>query len=293
MNDAATSPRVRDFQSLSAHGFHRVAYRELGDTANRDVVVCVHGLARNARDFDALAARLAARFRVIAVDMPGRGDSEWLADPLDYAFPTYLATLAALFARADAARLAMVGTSMGGLLGMVLAAQRRTPVAALVVNDVGPVLEPAALARIASYVGRDPVYDTYGEIAAYIRTISAPFGDLGEAGWDHVVRSNVRQRPDGRWRLAYDPGIARAFEGAAAPPDLWGYWDAIRCPTLVLRGVESDLLSAATAQEMTQRGPRAALREFAGVGHAPMLMDDAQIAAVADFLEATGGAPPP
>jgi pimeloyl-ACP methyl ester carboxylesterase len=296
MTDAARmadAPRVRDFRSLSAHGFHRVVYYEWGDAANRDVVVCVHGLARNGRDFDALAARLAARFRVIAVDMPGRGESEWLAEPLDYAFPTYLTTLTALFARADARDLALVGTSMGGLLGMVLAAERGTPIGRLVVNDVGPALEPAALARIAGYVGRDPVFDTYAEIAAYIRTISAPFGDLGEAGWDHVVRSNVRQRPDGRWRLAYDPGIARAFDAAAAPPDLWRYWDAIRCPTLVLRGMESDLLSAATARAMTERGPRAALREFAGVGHAPMLMDAAQIAAVAGFLEATGGATTP
>ncbi|HXU50559.1 MAG TPA: alpha/beta hydrolase [Casimicrobiaceae bacterium] len=287
MTIAVAAPRVRELQSLSAHGFHRVVYYEWGDAANRDVVVCVHGLARNGRDFDALAARLAARFRVIAVDMPGRGESEWLVDPLDYAFPTYLTTLTALFARADAARLALVGTSMGGLLGMLLAAERGTPLTRLVVNDVGPVLEPAALARIADYVGRDPVYDSYDEIAAYIRRISAPFGDLGDAGWDHIVRSNVRQRPDGRWRLAYDPGIARAFAGAPVPPDLWGYWDAIRCPTLVLRGLESDLLSAATARAMAARGPRAALREFAGVGHAPMLMDAGQIAAVADFLEAT------
>ncbi|MEO6749643.1 MAG: alpha/beta fold hydrolase, partial [Casimicrobiaceae bacterium] len=143
----ATLHRQRAFMSLAAHGFHRVVYHEWGDAANRDVVVCVHGLARNGRDFDRLGERLAKRFRVLAVDMPGRGDSEWLADPADYVSATYLTTLTALFARADCSRLAFVGTSMGGLLGIALAAQRETPVTQLVVNDVGPVLEPAALAR--------------------------------------------------------------------------------------------------------------------------------------------------
>jgi pimeloyl-ACP methyl ester carboxylesterase len=280
----ATEPRTCTLQSLSAHGFHRVVYYEWGDAANRDVVVCVHGLARNGRDFDRLGERLAPRFRVIAVDMPGRGESEWLADPADYVLATYLTTLTALFARADAARLAFVGTSMGGLHGMVLAAQRQTPVACLVVNDVGPVLEAAALARIAGYVGQSPVFDSYGEIEHYIRTVSAPFGDLGDAGWAHVTHTNVRQRPDGRWRLAYDPGIAVPFAASVAIPDIWPTWDAIRCPTLVLRGAQSDLLSRATADAMTVRGPRARLHEFDGVGHAPMLIDDAQIDVVAAFL---------
>jgi pimeloyl-ACP methyl ester carboxylesterase len=279
-----TEPRTCALQSLSAHGFHRVVYYEWGDADNRDVVVCVHGLARNGRDFDRLGERLAPRFRVIAVDMPGRGESEWLANPADYVLATYLTTLTALFARADAARLAFVGTSMGGLHGMVLAAQRHSPVIRLVVNDVGPVLEPAALARIASYVGQSPVFDSYADIEHYIRTVSAPFGDLGDAGWAHVARTNVRQRADGRWRLAYDPGIAVPFAASAAIPDIWPTWDAIRCPTLVLRGAESDLLSRATAEAMTARGPLARLHEFAGVGHAPMLIDDAQIDVVAAFL---------
>ncbi|MEO6929418.1 MAG: alpha/beta hydrolase [Casimicrobiaceae bacterium] len=281
----ADPPRQRELLALSAHGFHRVAYREWGDAANRDVVVCVHGLARNARDFDFLALRLAPRFRVLAVDMPGRGDSEWLVDPADYTFPTYLATLSALIARADAQRVAFVGTSMGGLLGIVLAAQRESPLARLVVNDVGPVLEPAALARIATYVGHEPSFASYADIAAYIRQVSAPFGNLGVEGWEHVTRSNVRQHADGRWYLAYDPGIAVPFRDAAAPPDLWPLWDAIRCPTLVLRGAQSDLLSRATADAMTSRGPRARVHEFAEVGHAPMLIDSAQVEVVARFLE--------
>jgi pimeloyl-ACP methyl ester carboxylesterase len=218
--------------------------------------------------------------------MPGRGESEWLADAADYVFPTYLTTLTALIARADCESLSLVGTSMGGLLGIVLAAQRETPVARLVVNDVGPVLEPSALTRIAGYIGQDPVFGSYADIAAYIRRISAPFGDLGDDGWEHVTRNNVRQLADGRWHLAYDPGIAKPFRDAAAPPNLWPLWDAIRCPMLVLRGAQSDLLSRATADAMASRGPRARLHEFAGVGHAPMFIAQDQIDVVAAFLDA-------
>ena len=194
--------------------------------------------------------------------MPGRGESDWLADPNDYVFPTYLTTLVALIARSGAESVDWVGTSMGGLLGIVAAAQPKSPVARLVVNDVGPVIEPAALERIRGYFGADPDFATYDEIERYIRTVSAPFGPLTDAQWEHVTRTNVRQRPDGRWRLAYDPGIAVPFRASAAPTDLWGVWDAIRCPTLVLRGAQSDLLSAATAAQMAARGPKPAHRRI-------------------------------
>ena len=279
--------REGHLQSLSPHGFHRVVYYDWGDPANDRVVVCVHGVGRNGRDFDALASALAATHRVIAVDMPGRGKSAWLADPNDYVFPTYLTTLTALLARSGAERVAWVGTSMGGLLGITMAAQPGSPIARLVVNDVGPAIEPAALERIRGYFGLDPTFASYDEIAHYVRTVSAPFGPLTDAEWDHLTRTNVRQRADGRWGLAYDPGIAVPFRtAAAAPPDLWGLWDAIRCPTLVLRGAQSDLLSAATAAQMATRGPRPAVIEFEGVGHAPALLAADQIDPVVRFLAA-------
>jgi pimeloyl-ACP methyl ester carboxylesterase len=283
-----STPATRHFASLSPHGFHRVVYYEWGEPANDRVVVCVHGLARNGRDFDALGAALAPTHRVLAVDMPGRGCSDWLTDPHDYALPTYLTTLTALIARSGAERVDWVGTSMGGLLGMALAAQPKTPIARLVVNDVGPLIEPAALERIGDYVGKDPTFATYAEIEQYIRTVSAPFGNLTDAQWRHLTTTNVRQRPDGRWGLAYDPGIAVPFKAAAgqAPGDLWGVWEAIRCPTLVLRGADSDLLSAATAAQMTARARDATLLEFRGVGHAPMLLDAEQIEPVTRFLRA-------
>lgn len=278
--------RELHFRSLSPRGFHRVVYDEWGDPGNTRVVVCVHGIGRNARDFDELAAALADTHRVISVDMPGRGRSDWLTDPNDYIFPTYLTVLNALIARSGAETVAWVGTSMGGLLGIIVAAQRDTPVAKLVVNDVGPLIEPAALERIRGYFGLDPTFATYSEIAQYIRTVSAPFGALTDEQWDRLTASNVRQRPDGRWRLAYDPGIAVPFRASAGPSDLWPIWDAIRCPTLVLRGRESDLLSAETAAEMTLRGPRPSVVEFAGVGHAPMLLSPDQIDPVVRFLRA-------
>jgi len=201
-------------------------------------------------------------------------------------FPTYLATLTALIARSGAESVDWVGTSMGGLLGMVAAAQPNNPIARLVVNDVGPVIEPAALERIRTYFGTDPDFASYDEIAGYVRAISAPFGRLTDAQWEHVTRTNVRQRADGRWRIAYDPGIAVPFRAAAAPPDLWGVWDAIRCPTLLLRGAESDLLSATTAAQMAARGPQPPVVLFAGVGHAPMLLTAEQVDPVARFLRA-------
>jgi pimeloyl-ACP methyl ester carboxylesterase len=279
------TPRECHFRSLSPHGFHRVVYREWGDPDNARVVVCVHGLTRNGRDFDTLAAALADRFRILCPDMPGRGDSDWLRDPNDYAFPTYLTALTAMLAHAHADHVAWVGTSMGGLLGIVLAAQPETPIEHLVVNDVGPVIEPAALARIGAYVGLDPAFDSFAALEAHIKEVSAPFGPLSDQQWSELSRTTARELPDGRWRLKYDPGIAVAFRAASSrPPDLWPLWDAIACPTLLLRGAESDLLSPATAAAMHTRGPKSEIVQFAGVGHAPMLLTPEQIAPVVAFL---------
>ncbi len=284
-----TAPRTLSFAGLSPHGFHRVAYHEWGDPANGRVVICVHGLTRNGRDFDVLAEALAPTHRVLAVDMPGRGESEWLRVADDYVFTTYLGTLTALIARANVTSVAFVGTSMGGLLGLVLAAQPGTPIERLVVNDVGPVLDVAALKRIGQYVGQDPSFASFAELEAYIRTVSAPFGPHDDAQWHHLAATTARQRPDGRWGLSYDPGIGVPFSSDPAQVGLWQLWDAIRCPVLVTRGESSDLLSAATAQAMTERGPRATLRTFAGVGHAPTFMVADQIAAVTEFLGADAG----
>jgi pimeloyl-ACP methyl ester carboxylesterase len=277
-------PRERALRSLTPRGFHRVVWYEWGDPQCPAVVICVHGVGRNGRDFDVLGEALSTTHRVLAVDMPGRGRSDWLPDPALYAFPTYLGTLTALIAASGADTVSWVGTSMGGLLGMALAAQPGTPIVRMVVNDVGPVIEAAALERIAGYLGADPVFASYADIEAYVRTISAPFGPLTEAQWAHLVRTNVREDAEGRWHVGYDPGIGAAFASQPVVADLWHLWDAVRCPTLVLRGERSDLLGATTAAAMRARGPRARVVEIPGVGHAPMLLDAQQVDVVAAFL---------
>ena len=277
--------RERTLDILTPHGFSRMNYYEWGDPANGNVVICVHGLTRNGRDFDALAQALLPDFRIISPDIPGRGKSDWLRDPRDYVFPVYLGALTALVARAAPTSLSWVGTSMGGLLGMAMAGQPGSPVGRLVINDVGPQIEQAAVARIGEYVGADPKFDTFAALEAHIRTISAPFGALTDAQWRFLSETAAREMPDGRWSLRHDPGIAVPFRVAQDQSALlWALWDAIKCPTLLLRGRDSDLLSAATASSMTARGPKPRLIEFDGIGHAPMLLDEQQIAPVAAFL---------
>jgi len=268
---------------LSRRGFHRLAYRDGGGSG--PTVVCAHGLTRTGRDFDRLAEALAPRWRVVCPDMPGRGASDWLADPADYAYPQYLADMTALAARLDSDGVTWIGTSMGGLIGMMLAAQPGTPIRRLVLNDVGPFIPKAALERIAGYVGRDPVFADLDGVEAHLRKVHAPFGPLCDADWRHMAEHGHRRDADGRLRLHYDPLIAHNLRAAAlADVDLWAVWEQVRCPVLVLRGAESDLLLAETASRMARHGPGARVVEFAGIGHAPALMERTQIEVVAGWL---------
>lgn len=271
----------RHLPCLGPHGFFRIAYTQWDGPPGAPTVVCVHGLTRNGRDFDRLAEALSARWRVVCPDMPGRGKSDWLPKPEAYGYPLYLSVAAALLARLDVESIDWIGTSMGGLIGMMLAAQPGTPIRRLVVNDVGPFLPKAALERIGSYVGQDPRFDGLEALEAYLRRVHAPFGPLADAEWRHLARHSARERPDGGLGLAYDPAIGAAFKGELQDVDLWPVWDAVSAPTLVLRGRDSDLLSAETAARMAAR---ARVVEFAGVGHAPALMAEDQIAAIRDFL---------
>ncbi len=266
-----------------------MAYREFGAPDAGRVVICVHGLTRSGRDFDTLAAALAeAGCRVVCPDIVGRGESSWLSDPAGYAFPQYLADMTVLLARLEAEAVDWVGTSMGGLIGMTMAAQSGTPLRRLVLNDVGPFLPKAALARIGAYVGHDPRFANLEAAEAYIRDVHAGFGALADHEWRHLAETSVTAATgegEGALRLRYDPGIGAAFH--AAPPgdvDLWAVWDRLTVPTLVLRGADSDLLLPETAAEMARRGPCAELTEIAGCGHAPALMDPAQVARVRDWL---------
>jgi pimeloyl-ACP methyl ester carboxylesterase len=264
-----------------------MAYVEWGEADNPRVLVCVHGLTRCGRDFDFLARAMADRYRVVCPDVVGRGSSGWLGDKRHYTIPQYCADMVALLARLDAQTVHWLGTSMGGLIGMSLAAQQGTPIARLVLNDVGPVVTAASIARIGEFLGRAPRFATIEDAEAYVRFVSAPFGALTDAQWRHLTIHALRPLAEGGYAMAYDPGIAEPFRqdmGSGKDVELWPLYDAIACPTLLVRGEQSDLLTAATAEQMGNRGPRARLVEIAGVGHAPTLMADDQIAAVRDFL---------
>jgi pimeloyl-ACP methyl ester carboxylesterase len=270
-----------------------MAYWQWGDAANPKVLVCVHGLTRQGRDFDALARALSDEYRVVCPDVVGRGRSDWLADPMGYSIPSYVADMVCLLARLDAQVVDWVGTSMGGLIGLDLASLNGSPVRKLVLNDVGPVIEPAALQRIGSYVGRSSFWATLDEAADASWALSQGFGPHSREQWLALTAPQLKPATqDGRsgFTARCDPAIAVPFRAVtpqlaqAGETLLWQSWDRLQCPTLLLRGAQSDLLSAATAQAMTQRGPRAQLHQFAGVGHAPTLVHADQVEVLRRFL---------
>jgi len=285
-----TEPRLNHVQCLDSRGLHRMAYWEWGDPACREVVVCVHGLTRQGRDFDALARDLCDRVRVVCPDVVGRGRSDWLADPAGYTVPSYVADMVTLLARLDAERVDWVGTSMGGLIGLGVASLAASPIRRLVLNDVGPTIEPVALTRIGAYLGQPVRWASVEEAANALWAISSSFGPHTREQWLALTRPQLKDDGQGGFMPHYDPAIAVPFRAvtpeiaAAGEAMLWQAYDRLSCSTLLLRGAESDLLSSATAQQMTQRGPRARLVEFAGVGHAPTLVQPDQRAIVREFL---------
>lgn len=279
-------PRRRSVQCASPAGLHRIAYREWGDARNRDVLVCVHGLTRSSRDFDELARALRGQFRVVCPDVAGRGDSDRLADAKLYTWTQYVADMVTLIARLDVEAVNWLGTSMGGLIGMALAALPGNPLARLVLNDASPVIGRAALERIGAYVGQERRFETLEEAESYVRAIAAPFGPHSDAQWRFLAETWVRRQEDGSWRPHYDTRIAEAYRATMPEKDLelWPLYDAVRCPTLLVRGEHSDVVSHQAAAEMTRRGPKAKVAEIRGVGHAPTLLHPDQIAVVRDFL---------
>lgn len=284
-----SDPKLKSVQCLGASGLHRMAYWEWGERSNPRVLVCVHGLSRQGRDFDTLARRLSQRYRVICPDVAGRGQSDFLANPAGYQIPAYVADMVTLVARLDVEQVDWVGTSMGGLIGLGLAALPSSPVRRLVLNDVGPTIQFEALVRIGTYLGLPQHFDTLQQGADYLWSISQSFGPHTPEQW--LALSQPMFKPEGAgWKLHYDPQIALPFrsitkeQAAAGEAALWHAYDALRQPCLLLRGADSDLLSPATALAMTRRGPKPRLHEFAGVGHAPTLVSDDQICVVQDFL---------
>ena len=287
-------PRLHAVRCLGSAGFHIMRYAQWGDPDNPRVVICVHGLNRVGRDFDHLARALSTRYRVVCPDLPGRGASDWLRDPAGYGIEPTAADLTTLIARLDVEAVSWVGTSFGGLIGIALAGLPQSPIARLVINDIGPHLERGGLAQIGAHVGRDPRFGSIDEAVAYLRTVSAGAAMRNDAEWREITLSVLQRDGDG-YVFYYDPAIAdvlrtmgrRAFR--AAEQALWQRYDAIACPTLLLHGEKSDILGAETVAAMQRRGPRPQVVTFPGVGHAPMFFDPIQIAAVRDFLFAEAG----
>lgn len=282
--------QVKTVQCLSPAGLHNMAYKEWGDPKNPEVLLCVHGVTRVSDDFDALATAMADRYRVICPDVVGRGRSSWLTNPQFYQLPQYVSDMVTLIARLDVKQVDWFGTSMGGLIGMGVAALKENPIRKMMLNDIGPTINYAALMRIAEYMGKEVRFPTFEAGVDYIRLIAAPFGPHSDEQWRKLAGDVLRQQNDGQWSRHYDPAIAQAFstftEESAAQSEaaLWAIYDAIHCPVLLVRGSESDLLSRETADLMTQRGPRASLTELAGIGHAPTFMQPEQIALVRQFF---------
>ena len=290
MSGAAASgdagPRLGATRYLLGAAFRSLAWAEWGP-ASAPVVVCVHGLTRNGRDFDPLARALSDRFRVVCPDLPGRGRSDWLEDGSLYQAPSYVAALSHLLS-ALGTPVAWVGTSLGGICGMLLAAAAGTPLTRLVLNDVGPRIPLAAMERIRGYVGESPAFDDLAGLERHLRRVHAPFGALDDAQWAHLARHSARALPDGRLALHYDPRIAEPILASpAAAVDLRPAWSAVRVPVLAIRGASSDLLTADGLAGMAADGAQVHVVE--GAGHAPALMDSSEIDVVRRFLLAGPG----
>ncbi|MBB3120864.1 alpha/beta fold hydrolase [Pseudoduganella violacea] len=286
--------KIKSVQCFSMSGLHTMAYKEWGEEDNPNVLVCVHGVTRVSDDFDNLARALAGHYRVVCPDVVGRGRSGRLRNPQLYRIPQYVSDMVTLLARVlakgERQSVDWFGTSMGGLIGLGLASLPDSPVSKLILNDIGPVLDPVALQRIGDYIGQDLRFPSFDVGAKFVRDVSLPFGPHTDEEWRKLAADVLRQDPDGNWVRHYDMGLAQPFrsatpESAAADQAmLWASYDAIRCPTLLVRGGESDLLSRETARSMTERGPKAKLVEIPGVGHAPTFIHDDQIAIAQDFL---------
>ncbi len=270
-----------------ALGLYHMAYREWGDPQNPKVLVCVHGLTRNSLDFERLAQSLSTHYRVIAPDVVGRGESDCLIDPMGYNTFTYAADMITLVAKLGVEQVDWLGTSMGGLIGMMLAGQPKSPIRRMILNDVGPTLSLEALKRIVGYVGEPYEFADVAAARRYVRLIFTPFALQTESDWDALIDSTLKPTASGGMRFNYDRNINKPLQQALLGQDinLWPIYDRIECPTLLIRGGLSDLLSVETAAEMSRRGPKATLKVVENVGHAPMFMSADQIALVRDFLE--------
>lgn len=275
--------RTGSVMALNPQGFHRMVYHEWGSADNDRVLVCVHGLARNSRDFDALALALSRDYRVICPDIVGRGASDWLPAGVPYDIPRYMSDITTLLARLDVDQVDWIGTSMGGIIGMCLAALPNNPVRSLVLNDVGSFVSSEALQRIAAYLG-EPRFESLQDLEHYMRQTYTAYQGLTDYQWQHLVQYGHRQIGDA-YTLHYDPRIAEATrENQHQDVDLTPVWQQVSCPQLLIWGDQSDVLTADTVAKMREYKPDLDLYQIPGMPHAPSLMEPEQINAVVQWL---------
>jgi pimeloyl-ACP methyl ester carboxylesterase len=278
--------RTDSIRALSSTGFHRLQYHEWGSVENDRVVVCVHGLARNSRDFDELALALARDYRVVCPDIAGRGGSDWLSPSSGYQIPQYMNDMVVLLARLNVDQVDWIGTSMGGLIGICLAALPNSPIRSLILNDIGPFVSSAALKRIADYLG-DRRFESLEACEAWLRQTYPALGHLGDHQWRRLAQTSSRVLPDGTLAPHYDPAIAENLRlNSEDDVDLWAQWQQISCPQMLIWGQDSDVLLAETVRRMSTDNPALDLVSLPGIAHAPSLMDAEQIDAVVRWLRA-------
>ena len=278
-------PTIGSFPFPDEKGTTWLAFTDYGPREGARTLICVHGLTGHSRQFDALGAALARDYHVIAFDLAGRGRSGWLADKTGYRLATYARHIKGLLAYRGLDTVDWLGIGIGGWLGLVLAAEEESPIEHLILNDSVPRMEPSGAARIAEYASSAPSFRTMNEAGAYLRAIWAPFGDLDDAEWSALTVHSLMRQDAGGYVLHYDPAIGEQFRANDQEVDLWAVYDRVRQPTLLLRGADSDVSTAATAAAMAARGPCAEVIEFAGCGHAPALIGADQIAAVHGWMK--------
>ena len=278
------------YQGLGFHGFHRVHYLDWGDQKKFDeqeTLLCVHGITRNCRDFDYFASKMCKDYRVVCPDVVGRGDSDHLETAEGYNYLQYNADMNALIARINSRYVNWVGTSMGGIIGMVLASQVQTPIKRLVINDIGPEVSRDALLSLSENLTPHEDFDSLKDVELYLRKIYHEFSPMTDADWEEMTFHSSRRTKQGKWRLKFDDGIGDAFRESITylNMDMWDTWEKIKCPVLLLRGKNSQFLTEDVAKKMLESGPKTELVEFDDTGHTPTLRDDHQVNIIAEWLK--------
>jgi len=270
--------RQGSFRSISKQGYHTVAYQDWGPINSKDNVFCLHGLTRNSHDFDNLAKVMSKKRRMICPDLIGRGNSEWLDSGDDYQIPQYNLDITVLASKIGCEEFDIIGTSLGGLMGIVMAGMKNTPVRRLIINDIAPEIPFSAFRRLTSYIGQNLLFADIAEVEAHLRDSLAPFGPMTDEDWATMAIYSSHES-DGGYRLSYDPSIAKNYKRYwfLVYFNLWKYWNNIKCPVLILRGTESDFLTKPLLKRMKRRLPHADVIEFEGVGHTPTLNASMQI----------------